>query len=64
MENSSRIPENPGVAVEMIKLLESKIPNLKITLIRRPWKRCMLILKAGIVEGIFNANFKPERLNR
>ena len=52
----------PGVAVEMVKLLESKIPGLKIKLVRAPWKRCTNDLGLNIYDGIFNASYSKERL--
>lgn len=62
MGNSGEVLPKPGVAVEMVKLLEKEIPGLKITLIRLPWPRCLSELKKNEVQGIFNASFKTERL--
>ncbi len=60
---TTKIPSKPGVAVEMVMLLEKRIPNLKISLIRRPWKRCLFLLQRGEVDGVFKATFKPERMH-
>lgn len=61
--DTNEVPEeHPGVAVEMIKALETKIPELKIRLTRAPWKRCTTELGSGAYDGIFNASYRPERL--
>jgi polar amino acid transport system substrate-binding protein len=54
--------DKPGVAVEMVQLLEEKIPGLKVKLSRFPWIRCTQYLEDGRLDGIFNASFKEERL--
>lgn len=59
---TTEVPPEPGVAVEMVMLLEEKIPGLKISFVRHPWKRCQVLLQNGKVDGIFKASFKPERL--
>ena len=59
---TTEVPSEPGVAVEMVMLLEKKIPDLKISFVRHPWKRCQVLLQNGKVDGIFKASFKPERL--
>jgi len=56
------LKQNPGVAVEMIQMLEEKIAGLKIQLHRYPWIRCTQYLEDGRLDGIFNASFKKERL--
>lgn len=53
--------KKPGVAVEMIMLLEKKL-KVKIDLKRKPWKRCIFELARNKVDGIFNASYKIERL--
>ena len=62
MGNTDEVLEKPGVAVEMVKMLEDAIPGLKITLKRTPWKRCISELSDNKVDGIFNASFKESRL--
>jgi len=54
---------NPGVAVEMIKMLEKKIPDLKVKFVRYPWKRCLAGLGKNSVDGIFNSSYKEDRLD-
>ncbi len=56
------IPEAPGVVVEMIRMLQDRIPGIELKLSRLSWKRCLSYLKAGKVDGIFNGSFSPERL--
>ena len=63
MGNTTEVlSNNPGVAVEMIKLLEKKIPDLKIKFVRYPWKRCLAVLGENSVDGIFNSSYKEDRL--
>jgi len=54
------IPDNPGVSIELVKLLEKKVPGLKVELARMPWKRCLLSLKQGSADALV-ASFRPER---
>lgn len=56
------LADKPGLAVEMVKLLEERIPGLKIKFERYPWARCLYKLETGEVDGIFNASFKEERM--
>lgn len=60
--NSDLIPKNPGVAVEMVKLLEKHVDQIRVKLVRAPWNRCKKSLEAGLADGIFNASFKKKRL--
>jgi polar amino acid transport system substrate-binding protein len=63
MGNTSKVlTEKPGAAVELIQLIESKIPGVKVVLKRCPWKRCLKDMEKGIVDGAFNASFKEKRL--
>ncbi len=62
MGNTSEVLDQPGVAVEMVQLLEKEIPNLTVNLHRFPWGRCLSRLKQGVSDGIFNASFKPSRM--
>ncbi len=50
----------PGMGVVAIKMLEKKL-GIKIKIIRLPWKRCLLHLEQGKVDGIFTASFKEKR---
>ena len=59
---SSEIPQDkPGAIVELVRLLEGKVAGLKVSLVRYPWKRCLLKLKEGNVDSLFNSSFKEER---
>jgi len=62
MGNTTEVLAQPGVSVEMAKLLEEYIPDLKVTFKRVPWKRCLHELQNGNVDGIFNASFSESRL--
>jgi len=54
--------DNPGITVEMLNLLPSRIPHLKIVFSRKPWARCLLELESGAADAVFASSFKPERL--
>jgi len=51
----------PGIEIELYRLMAARLA-LKLNMVRLPWKRCLLELKQGRVDGIFPASFKPERL--
>jgi polar amino acid transport system substrate-binding protein len=61
MGDTERVLEKPGAAVELVKLLEERVPGLRIQFSRYPWKRCLAMLETGQVDGIFNASYNPER---
>ncbi|MCP5161410.1 MAG: transporter substrate-binding domain-containing protein [Hahellaceae bacterium] len=61
LEDSTTVPEKPGAAVELVKSLETLLPELSIELRRYPWKRCLSLLQSGELDGIFNASFNHER---
>ena len=60
--NTEEVLEKPGLAVEMVQLLEKKLPQIKVVLSRAPWKRCKKELELGKTDAIFNASFKKKRL--
>jgi len=51
----------PGIAVEMVLLLEQKLP-VKVSLLRLPWRRAEKRLKKGLIDCLFNASYKTVRL--
>jgi len=53
--------KKPGVLLEMLKIVEKKM-NIKIQFIRYPWKRALIELKQGKIQGVFSASYKPKRL--
>ena len=61
-KSTIEIPEHPGIMVEMVRLIETRVPNLRITFSRKPWARCLVELERGAVDAIFSSSFKPERL--
>jgi len=61
-DTSEVLEPKPGVAVELVKLLENYIPGFKVEFIRYPWKQCLLLLKEGKLDGIFNGSFSQARL--
>lgn len=61
MGNSEKVlDENPGMAVEAVRILEKKL-SLKINIRRLPWKRCLNELEQGRVQGLFTISFKEKR---
>jgi len=61
-QSSKVLADKPGAAVELIKLIESKVPGIKIELVRYPWTRCLKELNDGNIDAVFNASFEEERL--
>lgn len=55
-----QIPAKPGVTPELMRLLETKIPGLKVQLQRMPWKRCLSSLQTGESDAVV-ASFNKER---
>jgi len=63
MGNTEKVlDDKPGVAVEMVLMIENMVDDLTVRLRRTPWRRCKLELKHNRVDGIFNASYKKERL--
>ena len=56
------IPEKPGIAVDILKRVDSRLDEISISFRRKPWERCKFELKKGKVDGIFPASFKPARM--
>jgi len=51
---------NPGILVELSKAA-FETAGLSVEFIRRPWKRCMHMLKDNDVAGMFGVIYLPER---
>ncbi|WP_338845503.1 transporter substrate-binding domain-containing protein [Massilia sp. W12] len=58
--DGEQIPAKPGVTPELMRLLETKIPGLKVQLQRMPWKRCLSSLQSGESDAVV-ASFNKER---
>ena len=54
------LKDKPGMGIEAIYRLEKKL-NIKISIIRLPWKRCLSEMQRGHVDGIFAASYKEKR---
>jgi len=61
-ESLEVLVDKPGTAVELVKLIESRVPGVKVEFKRCPWKRCLLEIAQGNVDALFNASFKESRL--
>jgi len=55
-------PQRPGIEIELYRLMAARL-NIRLEMVRIPWKRCLSELKLGRLDGIFPASFKPERLS-
>ncbi|WP_164880803.1 substrate-binding periplasmic protein [Aestuariirhabdus litorea] len=53
--------EKPGITLEMLKLLESRL-KLEIQFIRRPWARGLEEVRTNRVDGIFHSSFQWQRM--
>ncbi len=53
--------EHPGIVVEVLKSLEDAL-DVEVRFIRNPWERGLRLLEANEVDGVFNASFRPERM--
>ncbi|MFZ6873277.1 substrate-binding periplasmic protein [Undibacterium sp. Di27W] len=58
--NSEAILAQPGVIPEFIQALERKIPELKVSMARMPWKRCLNSLQNGKTDVVV-ASYSQER---
>lgn len=54
------IPEQPGLSIEMVRLLATQIPELDIVLQRMPWRRCLNNLQSGDADALI-ASYSDER---
>lgn len=52
--------DRPGLNLLMIKQVEQQL-GLRIQVQRLPWKRCVMLLQTGGVDGAFKMRFTPER---
>lgn len=57
----SEIPAGrPGATIEHLMVLTQKVPQLKLELIRMPWKRCLAAIANNEVDAVI-ASYHPER---
>ncbi len=56
------IPDKPGIAVEMVSMLEEYVPGLVVEFSRAPWTRCLATLESGEADAIFNSSYNEGRL--
>lgn len=55
------LKERPGLNLIMMDMLESRL-GMDIEIQLLPWKRCLMSLQEGRVDGAFKASFSEERL--
>ena len=57
----SQVPEtNPGTSIEMIRDLDARMPEIRVSYVRQPWKRCLSDLGKGAVAGVL-ASYRAEQ---
>ena len=52
--------EYPGVSIEILRILDSEIPEIALSFRREPWKRCLAMLKSGDISGVIGS-YKKSR---
>jgi len=52
--------ENPGVSIEVLRILDQERPEIAISFRREPWKRCLALLETGDISGVI-ASYKVNR---
>lgn len=50
----------PGASIEHLQHLVRQVPELRLELVRRPWKRCLAALKNNEIDAVI-ASYRPER---
>ncbi len=55
------LKDRAGLNQRMMGLLAEHL-GLRIDIERQPWRRCLVSLRAGLVDGAFKASFSEERL--
>lgn len=53
---------SPSQKIEILKIKKiAETNNIKVFFKAAPWKRALLLLKKGVVDGVINASFKKSR---
>ncbi|WP_460532793.1 substrate-binding periplasmic protein [Chitinimonas naiadis] len=55
------LKDKPGLNVIMMRLVEKQL-GTTVEVQPLPWKRCMALVKAGELDGLFKISFAPDRL--
>ncbi len=56
-----RVPDkNPGVSIEILRILDSEFSEIELSFRREPWKRCLAMLKSGDISGVIGS-YKKSR---
>lgn len=62
IRNGIEVPQvDPGVTVELLQKVEKSIPEVTFRFRRMPWARCLRALELGMIDGLFEASYKPSR---
>lgn len=56
----STIPDAPGVLIELVSIAAEK-QGIAIDMIRRPWKRCLLMLRENAAAFVIAGSYLPDR---
>lgn len=54
--------DKEGILAEILKKVEKRL-NIKIKIVRMPWKRALSSIESGIIDGLTDISFKEERMN-
>ncbi len=60
--NGTVVPDDPGIVVELVDLVQQRLPELRLRYSRKPWARCLAELEVNAVDAVFSSSFKPERM--
>lgn len=52
--------EKPGIAIEMVKAASEKT-GINPVFVRLPWKRALMMVASGEIDGLISASYDPER---
>ncbi|MCV2366538.1 substrate-binding periplasmic protein [Roseateles oligotrophus] len=53
-------PDRPGVLIHMMRMVESRVGG-KFVIEAKPWRRCLLEAKSGLVQAVFKSSYSEER---
>ena len=59
-EGEELLPENPGVTIEILRLIEKSL-DIRFVITREPWARVLFNLENNHIDGIFHASFTADR---
>jgi len=61
MGDTPEVLSQPGVSVDLLRLAVKDL-DMHVEFRRAPWSRCLNFMKKGMVDAVFNASYKKDRL--